>query len=183
MNVSRMSERTIDEFRAFEERMHQLAKVCCQTSAANGFVPTRWENLPAYLMFVVTEIAEALEAETLDSFAEEVADVAIRLMVHLHSLWGPAWSLRVMVKSTTNFSFTPLMSALRRVSQAARVWRNGKAEDNDTEADVRICLELALADCFATAELFGFSLLEAAAEKASWNATRPRLHGRVETIG
>lgn len=191
-NRLRMTEQDIAAWRQQEFDVQQLAVRCEQISTANGFEPTTWENLPAYLMFIVTEVDEALHAPTRDAFREEIADIAIRLLVHLNALWFQTWSLRRAPQTTpSSWPFTGLHQlavhpdiglrlVINRVAEAAKLWRSGRAA---RDIDVRICLEQAFGQVFSVAGMCGIDLLLQIDRKCAGNAARPRLHGRVEVIG
>jgi hypothetical protein len=175
---------TSDERRHTEAQLRELSETCAGISRASGFAPTSWENLPAYLMFVVTEVDEARCAVDKTAFEAEVADIAIRLLVHLYSLWEFDWHFRPLLPSGSGFwsSRDELLEVvINRVSLAAKLWRRGRSSEN--EVDVCICLQQALGGAVSIGECFGFSVVAAVAAKCKVNASRPHLHGNLEVIG
>lgn len=61
--------------------LEDFVKEAKEIANSKGFRVT-WDNVPVYLMLVVTELAEAMEAwrdDNRESFREEVADTLIRI--------------------------------------------------------------------------------------------------------
>jgi hypothetical protein len=169
--------------RGDEAQLHLLADVCERISLSSGFAITTWATLPANLMFVVTEIDEASAAVERGEFGFEVADIAIRLLVHLHGIWRTDWNYR---RSSTAVRFglsknAQLETVLNRVCAAAKFWRKGMT--TQTSLDVRVCLEQSLGETIAIGDSFGFSVFRLACQKSEANRQRPRLHGHAEVIG
>jgi NTP pyrophosphatase (non-canonical NTP hydrolase) len=180
-----------------EARFQKLAARCESISLAHGFAKTTWENLPANLMFIVTEVDEAFHAPTRDAFYEELADIAIRILVHLHALWGPCWSLRRAANTARvewpypGLLYHPhlvsvdptvgLRLVINRVCEAAKSWRLGHGQV--VQADVRVCLEQALAQCLSVTKMCGIDAQREIDAKCAKNEGRPHLHGRLEVIG
>lgn len=166
-----------------EEDLREFALLCDSVSRINGFLPAEWERLPSHLMFVVTELDEAVTSGSRADFEEEVADTAIRLLCHLHSLWGKDWNLRtfpsdseVFLAARENIAW-PIVTLLCR---AANRWRFGRLE---AERDVKVLLEMALRDTIDIGAMLGFDVIARAVAKCTENQGRPELHGRVESIG
>lgn len=66
----------------------QLADDIVKTRKEHGFI-TDWTNVPSKLMLIVTELSEAMESyrdADPEGFAEELADVMIRLLDLAYSL-------------------------------------------------------------------------------------------------
>lgn len=63
------------------QTIEDLVKEATETANSKGFHVT-WDTVPTYLMLVVTELSEAMEAwrdDDIESFKEEISDVLIRI--------------------------------------------------------------------------------------------------------
>ncbi len=165
--------------------LQETAKDVDDIAKANGFDPPTWENIPIKLMLVVTELDEARDAVHgvgNDPLAEELADVAIRLLSILHSVWEDKWQDRVTGRSPracNGFQTveTLLWPILDHVCKAVEAWRHDKKRDTMQR------VELALLETFRLADLLYIRLHEEILLKTDKNAERPHLHGKVQTEG
>jgi len=63
------------------QAIEELVREATEIANSKGFHVT-WDNVPKYLMLVVTELSEAMEAwrdDDFEAFKEEVADTLIRI--------------------------------------------------------------------------------------------------------
>lgn len=163
----------------------EAARRINEVNDANGWDRPTMESLPIKIMLVVTELDEAVHAVQnphADPLNEELADVVVRLLHILESLWPGDWALRERnsyygrelvfqsIQTTLWDVLTPLCSAVEH-------WRSDKA------VDVRISLEYAFEKTRAIARRLGFDLLQDVQEKTERNAERGLRHGRARSAG
>ncbi|UCF48594.1 MAG: hypothetical protein JSU89_15745 [Myxococcales bacterium] len=165
------------DIRSFAQSIHAV-------NLDNGFDPPSWENLPIKLMLATTELDEARAATDgtgVDPLGEEFADVAIRLLDILHTLWRDTWYDRRASKYPAGLCFIPvevlLWSILHWLCNATEQWR-----DNN-QTDTRISLELALAETFALAHRLQIDLPSEMEQKLAKNMDRGQCHGRARSDG
>ncbi|MEM2849412.1 MAG: hypothetical protein QXI36_03965 [Candidatus Bathyarchaeia archaeon] len=63
------------------QTLEEFVREASEIANLKGFHVT-WDNTPTYLMLVVTELSEAMEAwrnDNLEAFKEEIADTLIRI--------------------------------------------------------------------------------------------------------
>lgn len=168
---------------------HALAAELRKVNVGNGFDPVTWGNLPAKMMFAVTELDEGLEGvqnSGADPLNEELADTAIRILDMLETLWPGEWSDRTEGlgkerSPSLHAAFEPaevaLWRPLRMMSRAVEAWRH------DRRSDVRIGLELAFRELFVLAWKLGFDLALEVQWKVQKNRTRGHLHGKAQSAG
>lgn len=174
--------------------LHDAACLADEIASANGFDPPTWDNFPAKLMMVVTEIdefvdaAEGVENGDCGGTKEELADVAIRLLAMIHALTHGKWNCRVRRYNEPADYYDRRIGWLRspkdevwpivsRISKATEVWRKGRRVDAIQH------IEFAIKECFALADRVGFNLFSEILTKAAKNAQRPKLHGKIESVG
>lgn len=165
-------------------RLPQVAKLVAEIAEHKGFDRCTWENLPIKLAFVMTEIDEALRE--LDVFPApglpaEMADIAIRTLAVLGTLWPDSWnSSRIEGEGTQRSQvpnphrepavlFRPINGHL---CKAIGYWRN------DNKVDTMQCLEFALLDLYRLADAYGIDLDDAIYTKCIKNIDRPYRHGK-----
>lgn len=165
--------------------LHDWAKKVAEVSASKGFVLATWETLPMKLMLMVTEVQEAIDAAPgrREDFAMELADIAIRMLESLDSIWRGQWSAgrvtrRQRIDDTSGLvwrsppeTFAPV---LRMLVLACEAWRK------DNRPDAMNALEIALVYVFRVADATNINLMEAIAEKTARNELRPHLHGKAK---
>lgn len=159
-----------------------------EVNDANGFDRPTMENLPIKLMLVVTELEEAARSVEPgpddDPLNEELADVAVRLLHILQSMWPNDWHLRV----SDDYYYPPRTSPFKQIEvllwpiliqccKAAESWRK------KYEIDVQIYIEYALAETLKLSRRLGYDLLEEAYAKVEKNAKRGHLHGKARPEG
>lgn len=167
--------------------LHDIAKRCAATAAAKGFDACTWENLPTKLMFVVTEIDEACEAMEEDAqeskVGEELADIAIRTLVVLETLWPDDWSEGRIVgryRQTRRRHESPwvmLWPLLRYARIAIHHWRM------DEHEYTRQSLELLLLELWRLADRIRIDLDGCIQLKADANELRPARNGKKRSEG
>lgn len=166
--------------------LHEMSAFLTQTILDNGFDASTWDNLPTKVMFVVTELDEALESTLdvdADPLGEELADVAIRLLVLLNGVFPGAWSPRTSKlgtpRSTRRFETmeTSLWPINHHLCQAVESWRYDKRDDTCCS------LELALKETFILARDMGVHLENEIRVKADKNASRGKWHGKAKSAG
>jgi NTP pyrophosphatase (non-canonical NTP hydrolase) len=160
-----------------------------EVNDANGFDRPTMENLPIKLMLVVTELEEARQAttgETTDPLNEELADVAVRLLHILQSMWPNDWHLRVQdwhyrntIPRTNPFGQIEVLlwPILAQCCDAVESWRK------KYEPDMQINVEYALAETLKLSRRLGYDLLEEIKTKVEKNAKRGHLHGKARPEG
>ena len=170
-------------------QLHTTAEHVDGIAKDNGFDPPTWENLPVKLMLVVTEMDEARDAVHgvgNDPLDEELADIAIRLLSILHSIWGNEWMDRVEGRKsrTARGHTTPYQTMetlmwpiMGHVCKAVEAWRH------DNRRDTQQRVELALLETFRLADVLYIQLFEEIVNKSGKNEKRPHLHGKVQTEG
>lgn len=168
--------------------LHETAQRCSQIAKEHGFDECTWENFPNKLMFVVSEIKEAVEAmESMEGHTnyevgEELADVAIRTLQLVESLW-PGWSAERVTKRTVQSKTAFLMPQvmvwpmLRYAVEALESWRN------EQRADAQQCLELLLLELWRVADRLNIDLYGFVQLKMDKNEKRPMLHGKKRSDG
>jgi NTP pyrophosphatase (non-canonical NTP hydrolase) len=159
----------------------EFARRVVRVNKANGWEPSSLETLPGKMMFVITEMAEAWDELGGPEFAYELADIAIRILDSLQSIWGNGWCVR----EHGVFSFlhpghslpSNLWVILRPICSAVECWRHGK------ETDTMVCLERALLACRQVALCYNINLETKISEKIEKNAQRGHLHGKKRKDG
>lgn len=156
-----------------------------------GFEPPSWANYPTKMMGVVTEIEEAIEAlhngAPADA-AEEMADIVLRALDMLESIWGEEWSAariddrdtartRILLAGEPRMLFAPHMSMIRKSIEA---WRRTVDPASLYGSDARIALELTVVETFRLADRLGVDLLDALDRKCERNASRATLNGKAQ---
>lgn len=170
--------------------MHDIAQKCREIAESKGFDVCTWENLATKLMFVVSEIDETCEAmcelsrlDNFDKFTEELADIAIRTMTILETLW-PDWSTgRIEQRHPHYFgrSFQRpevlLWPLIRYARKGLEHWRN------DERRDTQQCLELMLLELWRLADTLTVNLDHHIQRKIMKNTGRPMRNGKVRSEG
>jgi hypothetical protein len=167
--------------------LKELARAIHHTNSRNGFDLPLWENLPAKVMFAVTELNEGMDAirgDGEDPLTEELADTAIRILDLLHSIWKDDWADRTVdvwkIQPEGGFwepGEVALWRPLRLLSQAVEAWRYERRND------VRSALELAVKELFIFGLKLGVDLHAVIEWKAEKNATRGLRHGKARSEG
>ena len=163
--------------------LHELAKYVDDINTLNGFDKPTWENLPVKVMMVVTEVDElenSLNYHPKSEAAKELADVAIRLMSLLHSVWGDKWELRQRNFGSFAFQHVPavvLWPLLKLLCSSVELWRN------DDRRGTEYSLGKALSEVFGLAKYWKFDLEKEIKLKADFNKERGYLHGKVRSEG
>jgi hypothetical protein len=142
------------------------------------------------MAFVLTEIVELAEAthqkEGVAKFGDELADVAIRLLSILHSIWPAEWSpgrtehrrIEYLAFATSFQQIEVLVFPIvRQVADAIQRWRRSE------KRDAMIACELALLEVARLSDGLGFGLMDEIRDKSRENATRPRCHGLAQSVG
>lgn len=178
--------------------LQRQASMASAIALQKGFDSPTWANLPGKLMFVISELVELTDEGAVD-IPHELADVAIRMLGILSQTFD-SWSQRgaasrgepaplVALQSGAfasmhmNPHVTPsgrVWSIVRWLTKALKAWRHGQVTG---AVDARTCIELALNELCQLSDELGVDIERAIAEKCKINATRPRLHGYVETLG
>jgi hypothetical protein len=156
-----------------------------EVNDANGFDRPTMENLPTKLMFVVTELEEAARSVEPgpddDPLNEELADIAVRLLHILQSMWPNDWHLRVRDHPPRTHPFEQievlLWPILTQCCKATESWRKKH------EVDTQIYIEYALAKTLKVSKSLGYDLLEEVKVKVEKNAQRGHLHGKARPEG
>ena len=138
-----------------QAKLLEIAQVCDDIAEKNGFEKPTWENLISKLAFVITEIDEARDGAygTGDPLEEELADIGIRLLSAMFSVWGPLMSDRISNRKPGNESpkyesiENLLWPIVGRVSKAMEAWRF------DEKVDTLTHLELALLELWRLEDL------------------------------
>lgn len=159
--------------------LHETAERAARIIAQNGFQPATWELLPTKIVMAMTEIDEAAYAQSDDELAEELADVAIRILVMLQDVWGSDWSDRISGRAVKPRSVAKDMRSFpeaifptfSRLCSAVQHWRHERQKDTEQ------CLELALLDLWRLADQLLIDLDTAVDMKLNKNANRMHLHG------
>lgn len=166
--------------------LHKLAKEVDDTSRMNGWDIATWENFPVKIMMAVTELDEAHDFITrpspgTDPLPEELADVSIRLMSVLYSVFGDDWHDRRDWVGSFPGPWEPIEVALWRIlkpmSKAVEEWRH------DNRGDVCGWLEQALKETFRLALAIGVDLEAEIIQKNEKNKQRGQLHGKARSAG
>lgn len=166
------------------ETYHKLAQRIREVNDKNGWDKPTWENLPAKVMMIMTELDEAydgwsgyVEGREYANYPEELADVAIRIMDVLEAVW-PLWCVRT--PKVLGDPYNPvgmLWSVVGPLCKSVEAWRH------DEQDDTRTCLELALMHLREVAETSGVTLPAWIDEKIRKNSTRGKLHGKKRSVG
>lgn len=173
----------IIEFKDYTSPWHALAARAADGATAKGFDLPTWDNVPAKLAFVVTEIVEATEAETPEALIEELADIAIRLLGMIHVLTDGDWCERMSTVRQPSgvVVFQPLQlhlwPILVRIRDALERWRKGD------KRDCLICIELAILETERCAARLQIGLLSPIVRKLEKNEAREWRHGKAESVG
>lgn len=166
--------------------LHELAAEIHKVNRANGFDDPTWENLPTKLMLVVTELDEAAQSVKgveYDPFPEELADVAIRTLDILTTLWPGDWcnrcaeSPREPDRYQVQCAERTLWPLVHLLCRATEYWRY----NNFT--DVKITLEFLIQNLFRVATLYAIDLEYEIRVKVGKNAQRGHLHGKARSDG
>ena len=166
--------------------IHELAKSIRETNEANGFDCPTWDNMPAKVMFAVTELDEGMDAitgEGADPLSEELADTVVRILDVLHALWGDGWQDRTtdVLSVHPEGMFEPgevvLWRPLRMLCKSVESWRH------DNRNDVRVALEMAVRELYIIGSKLGVDLQAEVEWKNGKNATRGKLHGKRRSAG
>lgn len=160
----------------------KLATRIQEVNDTNGWDRPTFADLPIKLMLIMTEINEmSQEVTACDNKAAQVelADVAIRTLHTLESLWPGKWVLRrgFRIPHAHKRIEELLWCMITPLCQATEAWR-----DNN-EIDAMIALEYVLSNCRRLSEVLGFDLYATAERKVELNATRGYLHGRKNSGG
>lgn len=166
--------------------MHDIAQKCREIAESKGFDVCTWENLATKLMFVVSEIDETCEAmwesPHSDKFGEELADIAIRTMTVLETLW-PDWSTGRIEQRHSQLGHpfqrpeVLLWPMLRYARKGLEHWRN------DERRDTQQCFELLLLELWRVADTLSINLDNYIQRKIMKNAGRPMRNGKVRSEG
>ena len=169
-----------------ELELKALARHVDETSVTNGFDRPTWETIPSKLMFVVSELDEALQTikHTNDEPIEvELADTAIRLLSILVAVWDHNWQDRISdlrISPAANVyepAEVALWRILRPLVHALERWRY---DDRD---GTRMSLEVALRETWVLATRLGHNLFAEIVKKAEINAGRGKWHGKAKGAG
>lgn len=172
---------------AFQKLHRDLAKANLDVVLENGFDPPMWSNLPIKIMLTVTEVDEAIDAvkgSGDDPFAEELADIWIRLSGILEGVWPGDWLVRYAGflgierelgpwESPESFVW-PIVS---HCCKAVEAWRH------DHQEATRQHLELALKQTYSIAMRLGISLEDEVQAKLEKNRARAKYHGKAKSSG
>lgn len=166
-----MNERT---YKAFAEKIGEVNR-------ANGWDVPNYGTIPAKVMMVVTELDEARDAAREigdDTLAVELADIAIRILDILESVWPSDWSFRsaVVGRRPWNSIEELLWPTLKRLCDSVEHWRRGE------EASVLCSLELALKEVCHLAYTLGVRIEIEIEDKIKVNEVRGHLHGKVSSV-
>lgn len=169
--------------------MHDVAKRCAEIAESKGFDRCTWENLLTKLMLVITEIDETCEAMQQtdtrafsDDYGEEMADIAIRMMVMIETLW-PDWCVariqnrRLVRPNPFQIPEVMLWPMIRWARKATEYWR--KEQRTDTQQ----CLELFLLELWRLSDRLNIDLDVHIQVKMTKNSERPILNGKKRTEG
>jgi hypothetical protein len=169
------------------KKLKELARDIHATNLQNGFDPPNRDNLPAKIMFAVTELDEGMQAIAGtgdDPLVEELADTAIRILDVLHSLWDNDWVDRTVdvpeIRPEGGLwepGQVALWRPLRMLCKAVESWRYGEW------GDVKIALEIALRDLYMIGLRLGVDLHGLIAWKNDRNGTRGKWHGKARSDG
>lgn len=185
---------------------HKLAKYVDDINTLNGFDKPTWDNLPVKVMMVITELDELETAYTgahsvvwqrdpeiytgrevdvdvakIGNMDEEIADVSIRLLSLLHSVWGDSWPrpTRSWQNWGNGMGDGPklLWPIVHLLSEGVEFWRY------DNRKKTKLCLSKALSKAWSLADSWGFDLKKLVQKKADINKERGHLHGKVRSAG
>jgi hypothetical protein len=165
----------------------QLAQECVEIAEAKGFDRCTWDNFATKVAFIYTEIDEAIEKlgwksfEVQSTVGEEFADIALRTLAILQTLW-PEWSSSRIENRKLALPrrfeqpaqiFVPVTRYLRMALEA---WRR------DDQKDAQISLELALLELWKITDAWStLDLIWYVEAKMKTNRERPPLHGKKRT--
>lgn len=167
--------------------LHNAAQICSALAVEKGFVQPSWDNFATKVMLVVTEIDEAAAWLREDvyspvKFREELADVVIRTLDILETLW-PDWptgrisTRHTRPQTTLERPEVLLWPLIGRCCRAIEVWRL------DNQLDAQQHLEFLLLTTYRLADRLGIDLDEEILKKIALNRTRPHLHGKARSDG
>lgn len=168
------------------EQWKHRACMVSETARDHGFDDATWANLPGKLGIAITELDELVDyfTEGGDPYQEELADFAIRLLAILQNLEGDNWNFRAPRIRSHELRGLPLAPIevvvwpiVSKVCKAIECWRKGNREDTIC------CLELALSETLRAAHRLGVDLVEEIDLKHRKNVARPKLNGKVESLG
>ncbi len=166
------------------QELRLVAKWIDEVNEANGFTPPTWDSLPVKVVFVVTELDEAMQAidgSGDDPIEVELADTAIRLLSILNSVFGSEWKDRTttILKISPHNVYEPgpvlLWHIVRPLCQTIEYW----AKDN--RRDALTSLELALKETWSLAVRLGFNPGADIIAKVRKNTTRSKWHGKAKS--
>lgn len=163
--------------------LHARARECSEIAERAGFQRVTWENAPIKILMVYTELDELEEAETHEERAEELADVAIRLLGILHDLRVDAWASRINPRTVRRGTQRPALIETQAQPIRQRLRRAVEAWRRDEPRDALQHVELALLEAFRTAWRMEINLHAAILAKMEINRGRERLHGKVRDVG
>jgi hypothetical protein len=166
--------------------LHETASLCAKIADDHGFDVCTWENFPTKIMFVVSEIHETRD-EMYRPYREhkvdeEMADIAIRTMVILETLW-PGWSTgritqrRLDTKSVFEKAESLLWPMISYAVKALHHWRN------EERTDAGQCLELLLLELWRIADRLKIDLDGSIQLKMDVNEQRPMRNGKKRSEG
>lgn len=168
-----------------ELTLRDWARVVAENAASKGFQLANWDNFATKCMLAVTEVQEAIDAARGAGYLQdEIADISIRLLESLDSIWRDQWSdgrvtmrhrgpARILWREP-EVVFSPVIVAL---VGAVEAWRKGD------QKDAMISIELALLHTFRIADALDLDPMQAIASKHAKNVERPPLHGKTRTDG
>lgn len=158
----------------------ELGVISAYIQEANGFDAATNETLLAKLMLVITEIDEAIDGieDVENPIAEEVADIAIRLLAIAENFSDGDWHYRSIPKVEPLNIFsgqTPeelLFPIISMCSKAAEAHRKGKKDDTINY------IELAIKETYLFAVKARIDLFKEVIKKSYKNLNRGWLHGK-----
>lgn len=168
------------------QELRLVAKWIDEVNEGNGFAPPTWDSLPAKVVFVVTELDEAMQAidgSGDDPIEVELADTVIRLLSILNSVFGNEWNDRTktVLKIAPHNVYEPgevlLWKVVRPLCQAIEFW----AKDN--RRDALTSIELGLKETWSLAVRLGFNPGADIFAKVRKNMTRSKWHGKAKSAG
>lgn len=172
---------------AFQKMQKDLAQANLDVVLNNGFDPPTWENLPIKIMLTVTEVDEAIDAikgHGDDSFAEELADIWIRVSGVLAGVWGNDWDVRYAGFLGIEQEMGPweapeafMWPVVSYCCKAVETWRH------DDRVNTKMNLELALKRVYMNALRVGIMLETEVTKKLEKNRARKKFHGKAKSSG
>lgn len=166
--------------------LHDRARRAGKTAIEKGWQVPNWEvNFPGKIALVWSEYDEALDAVTAGHLAEELADVVIRTINMLQSIWPDAWNVTPVTwphagrppESPVRFTVKALRHISFNIRGALEAWRKDQAPL------AKSYLETVVKAAFTVAVTYKLDLLAAIDAKLTANEGRPRLHGKKRDLG